>query len=581
MDPCLPTPPDDDLEALLQAPWSHDDVTATSWVLPDDAFSSEFLTDRGVFPQQTSSFSMDDMMLDVFNADNVSNEMEWTYSRSEPDTSTSVAQCKKRKVRKPRPKSISEMQFKFSTGRKAYVASQTGEVWESHKPELKRLYIHEDKTLKEIMSLMELKGFHASAKMYKTRFKQWGFVKNNNREDVAKMILVRQKRAAVGKQTTFERNGKVVQIDRYLKKHGIVLPNRNAIPTSKNELPGTVRCCTPPPEPFCTTPGFLSLKELLMRCLKDLSPSFARLYTSSSTKHKTTTSLWDAPRYLKLACDLFSENRHKQAGSICDSAFSSVHALVHEPRLDTLFNFLVSQLWWDNKDVTLELWRYLSAYMASVLGATGSAVYHLLRALVAHIETHGHNAYLDFMTECIDDILRLDESNMKKSKSWWKIDNHLVKWCQLIVMDCYFLNGFNPRADRIQARCASALPRSRMFPYARDLNEHMWRNAFAVYASSSSTALTLTQSPRHERFLRLAFTSYARVLGQASGTPVMHPSLTHIENVVNSLSRRSLEPAALTKCRGSLDLESRVLSFLTRDLSQGKGQPVDYGSYPV
>ncbi|ETS78321.1 hypothetical protein PFICI_10383 [Pestalotiopsis fici W106-1] len=416
--------------------------------------------------------------------------------------------------------------------------------------------------------------------MYKTRFKQWGFVKNNNREDVAKMILVRQKRAAVGKQTTFERNGKVVQIDRYLKKHGIVLPNGN-MPVSKNELPGTVRCRTPPPETFSTTPGSLSLKELLMRSLKDLTPSFARLSDSSSIKYKSTTSLWDAPRYLKLACDLFSEKRHKQAGSICDSAFSSVHALVHPPRLDTLFNFLVSQLWWANKDVTLELWRYLSAYMASVLGATGSAVYHLLRALVAHIETQGHDAYLDFMTECIDDILRLDDGSMKKSESWWKVENQLVRWCQLIVMDCYFLNGYNPRADRIQARCASALPRSRIFPNDRDLNEHMWRNAFAVYASSSSTALPITQSSRHERFLRLAFTSYARVLGRASGSPVMHPSLTRIEGVVGSLSRRCLEPVALTKCRRSLDLESRVLTFLTRDLSAGVGQPVDYGSYPV
>lgn len=303
-----------------------------------------------------------------------------------------------------------------------------------------------------------------SAKMYKTRFKQWGFVKNNNREDVAKMMLLRQRRAAVGKQTTFERNGKVVQIDRYLKKRGIIVPQQNT-PIGHNELPGTVRCRTPPPLPapelFSTTPGLLSLKELLMKCLKDLMPSFANLRDSTYVRYKATTSLWDSPRYLKLACNLFSEKRHKQAGSICDSAFSSVHALVQPPRLDTLFNFLVSQLWWNNKDVTLELWRYLAAYMASVLGATGSAVYHLLRGLVTHIESNGYGAYLDFVTECIDDVLRLDGSDQTKPRFCWKGENQLVGWCQLIVMDCYFTNGYNPRADRIQARCASALPRSR------------------------------------------------------------------------------------------------------------------------
>lgn len=573
--------PNNNFEGQSETSWSPDSAISPAWLLPGDVSASSL--HGGAFPQH-NSFSVDDMMLDVFSADtHASNNMEWMSTRSEPDAGTSVAQVQ-RSARVQRPKSFADMQFKFPAGRKAYIASQTGEAWELHKTELKRLYIHEDKTLKDIMILMESKGFKASAKMYKTRFKQWGFVKNNNREDVAKMMLLRQRRAAVGKQTTFERNGKVVQIDRYLKKRGIIVPQQNT-PIGHNELPGTVRCRTPPPLPapelFSTTPGLLSLKELLMKCLKDLMPSFANLRDSTYVRYKATTSLWDSPRYLKLACNLFSEKRHKQAGSICDSAFSSVHALVQPPRLDTLFNFLVSQLWWNNKDVTLELWRYLAAYMASVLGATGSAVYHLLRGLVTHIESNGYGAYLDFVTECIDDVLRLDGSDQTKPRFCWKGENQLVGWCQLIVMDCYFTNGYNPRADRIQARCASALPRSRIFPRDRDLNERMWRNTFDISASSSSFTLPVTQSSRHDRFLRLAFASYAKVFGQAAGSPIMHPSLTRIEAVVGGLSRRGFDTTAFPKRRRSLDLESRILSFLTRDLAQGVGQPVDYGSYPV
>lgn len=54
------------------------------------------------------------------------------------------------------------MQSKFSAVRhRPYIASHATEAWESRKTELRRLYIHEDKTLKEIMSIMEPKGFKA------------------------------------------------------------------------------------------------------------------------------------------------------------------------------------------------------------------------------------------------------------------------------------------------------------------------------------------------------------------------------------------------------------------------------------
>jgi hypothetical protein len=410
--------------------------------------------------------------------------------------------------------------------------------------------------------------------MYKARFKKWGFVKNICREDIAKMVQVRHQRAAVGKPTKFERNGKVVKIDQYLKKHGVVWWDHTK-PVSPEELPETVRCRTPPPCGLFGTPGPLRLKELMMSCLRHLSPSFAEIKRQADGSYSAGTALWDLPRYLKLACDLFSENRHKQAGSICNSAFNSVHALVNQPRLDTLVNFLVSQLWWANREVTLELWRYLAAYMSNVLRVENE-LYHLLRALVNHIEGHTYDSYLEYMTACIDDIVTLSANG---AGLLWNTENQLVGWCRLIVMDCYFLNGYNAHAERIQARCAAALPRSRIYPQDRALNEQIWRETFTRQVSTAwgSTA----SSSRHEKFLRLAFRSYAKVLGRLHGSPIMHPSLTRIEGVIGGLSRRNMEPAAITKHQRSFNLESRILSFLTRDLSQGKGKPVDYGSYPV
>lgn len=410
--------------------------------------------------------------------------------------------------------------------------------------------------------------------MYKTRFKQWGFVKNNSREDVAMMLQVTRQRAAVGKATTFKRNGKTVRIDKYLRKAGIVFCDPS-VPQLRRVLPRAVRCHTPPPEDptRLRLPLPLLLKELLLQCLRDLSPSFSRLSRPVDGKYSATTELWDSPRYLKLACDLFAENRHSQAGSICRSAFNNIHTLVYPPRLDTLFNFLVSQLWWANRDVTLELWRYLGAYMSNVLGVHNE-MYQLFRGLACYIESHGYEAYLDFMAECIDDILAVDEAVLVPQV--WK-RHQFVSWCQLIAMDVYFMNGFNRRADRIQARCAQALPRSRFFPRDRRMNEQLWRETFERHIALG--CLSREQS-RHEKFLRIAFVSYAKLLGERSGAPVMHPSLTRIQNVTVNLSKKHLNPSTITIYNRGYNLESKVLSFLCRDLGQ-RGFTNDFGSYPV
>ncbi|KAH6644911.1 hypothetical protein BKA67DRAFT_124636 [Truncatella angustata] len=583
MDQSSPTPTDSDSE-ILPSSCSPDSLATSFWMSPyTDSFTNVAYDPSWIQQQQRQQqqqqrgFSYDDMMLDVFSTDISSMEMDWLSTRSEPAPCTEVVEQLRPKMEKRTP-AFSEMQIKFSTGRRSYVASQSGEAWESRKTELHRLYIHEDRTLKDVMNTLELKGFKASAKMYKTRFKQWGFVKNNTRDDVTKMMQVRRHRAAIGKPTTFERNGKVVMIDKYLRKNGIVLCDMRTS-ASESELPRTVRCHTPPPEAMPTS-GPLLLKELLMKCLRGLTPSFSCIKRSLDEKYSATTALWDAPRYLKLACDLFSEKRNKQAGSICNSAFSSVHTLVHPPRLDTLFNFLFSQLWWANRDITLELWRYLAAYMSNVLRIQNE-VYYLLRSLIEHIDTYGYNSYLDFITECIDDILVLANHDDRRT-IFRSSQSQLIGWCQLIVMDCYFINGYNVRADRVQARCARALPRSCFFPHDRKINEQLWREDFSRHTASSEIA-PKRNSSRHEKFLRLAFESYAKLLGRSKfGTPAMHPSLTRIENVVGGLTRKHLDPSAISRQQQSFNLESRILAFMTRDLSQGAvNMPSEYGSYPV
>ncbi|KAI1864349.1 uncharacterized protein JN550_008906 [Neoarthrinium moseri] len=567
MDPVYQIPFDTDLHALLS---SCSDIAPTpSWPSPLAYSMRAFSADEMILCD--ADLAGPDMLLDGIDSDLSSNGEQWAPP---PPQQIPTSEKPKRGGRSKRGVNpdMAVLQSKFSAGRKSYLASQSPEAWELHRAELKRLYIDEGRTLKDIMSIMESKGFKARvALLYKTRFKQWDFVKNNSREDVARMLHVKRQRAAVGKPTTFKRNGKVVRIDEYLKKNGmIIIPRAGSEPP---RLPGSVRCITPPPISRCLrTPGALVLKELILQSLKNLTPSFSRLSRPMDGKHTPKTEIWDSPRYIKMACDLFSENRNVQAGSICRSAFTTVHALVSPPRLDTLFNFLVSQLWWSNRDITLELWRYLAAYMSNVLKVQNE-VTELLRELVLHIETQGYESYLDFIAECIDDILVLGAERTPFLRG-----NKFVGWCQLVIMDCYFLNGSNRRASQIQARCADALPRSTLFPEDRAMNEKLWRETFARHVSLSYIS---GKESRHDRFLRLATASYAKLLGRLNGALVMHPSLTRVEGVAASLSRKKLDPSAITHYNRSYSLESRILSFLTRDISKPSQTINDYGSYPV
>ncbi|KAL1881346.1 hypothetical protein Daus18300_001199 [Diaporthe australafricana] len=98
--------------------------------------------------------------------------------------------------------------------------------WNSHLPMIKRLYMDEDRTLKEVVRIMRTEhGFIASEKMFKTRLISWGFRKNirlrAGRDDhvVQKLAgpadnVQRAARPPVTDRTIRLSNGLVVDADR-------------------------------------------------------------------------------------------------------------------------------------------------------------------------------------------------------------------------------------------------------------------------------------------------------------------------------------------------------------------------------
>ncbi|XRM37957.1 hypothetical protein ABZX51_001400 [Aspergillus tubingensis] len=52
-------------------------------------------------------------------------------------------------------------------------------IWESYRPKLERLYIHEGQKLNEVMEYMRTKyGFDERKSQYEKYFKRWGLRKN-------------------------------------------------------------------------------------------------------------------------------------------------------------------------------------------------------------------------------------------------------------------------------------------------------------------------------------------------------------------------------------------------------------------
>ncbi|KAF4983391.1 hypothetical protein FZEAL_1120 [Fusarium zealandicum] len=134
------------------------------------------------------------------------------------------------------------------------------EAWESLKTTIRTLYLEERKPLKEVMSIMADKyGFQATPKMYKTRFSQWGFVKNNTEDEVKRLLSMKFQRDAEGKVSEFVRNGKVVNLGTYLKRKGVTEYDLIDFELPV-DLPAHIRCRTPTPPP---APGYLQSPDLL------------------------------------------------------------------------------------------------------------------------------------------------------------------------------------------------------------------------------------------------------------------------------------------------------------------------------
>ena len=132
-------------------------------------------------------------------------------------------------------------------------SSPEQDIWENIRPTIKRLYLDEDKTLKDVMATMQRDfGHKATIKMYQNRITKWGLDKNCKAHEMKAIARKMVKRDAMGKASVFQIRGRQIErkeVLRHLKRKGyqsleeVLLRDKSP----ETNTPSDVRCLTPEP----------------------------------------------------------------------------------------------------------------------------------------------------------------------------------------------------------------------------------------------------------------------------------------------------------------------------------------------
>ncbi|EGY23200.1 uncharacterized protein VDAG_04638 [Verticillium dahliae VdLs.17] len=166
----------------------------------------------------------------------------------------------------------------------------------------------------------------ASPKMYKTRFSQWGFVKNNTEDEVKMLLSTKFERDAEGKISEFTRNGKVVNLATYLRRKGVTEYDLVDFETA-SELPSHIRVRTPSPPPapgYLRSPDLIRAQEILVINMRKALMHCQQNDRSDAHQHGwASLLLWGAgsSHMLFEAGKLFEQQRNDLAGNLLMHAF--------------------------------------------------------------------------------------------------------------------------------------------------------------------------------------------------------------------------------------------------------------------
>ncbi|KAK4149274.1 Clr5 domain-containing protein [Chaetomidium leptoderma] len=179
------------------------------------------------------------------------------------------------------------------------------EDWDAHRETITGLYLHDKRSLQEVMEHMAMNHFFfATIKMYRTRIRKWGIDKNNKAAEVAYMVRLKKQRDALGKKSCFLIRDRPVDwddIERYLARTPDFWAKHNRHPASLSKSAReTITCNTPPPASPRTLPTSVPPKLDAARELRihEETLRFFRDYTEGSFEQGLWNLSPDHKRYV-------------------------------------------------------------------------------------------------------------------------------------------------------------------------------------------------------------------------------------------------------------------------------------------
>ncbi|KUJ10075.1 uncharacterized protein LY89DRAFT_740473 [Mollisia scopiformis] len=162
--------------------------------------------------------------------------------------------------------------------------------WEAQKTNVERLYIEEDRPLKEVIQILAREfGFQASEKQLKSRLPKWGFDTKNLKGDImVQLARAKAKRKLENKESSFRVSKKTVddqKIERYLRRHEITDEDLLAMASPVDAPSPAYSVFTPQPFRSPTPDAPLSIDAALQR-----SPSSGLNFQALSIKESRPMS---------------------------------------------------------------------------------------------------------------------------------------------------------------------------------------------------------------------------------------------------------------------------------------------------
>lgn len=205
--------------------------------------------------------------------------------------------------------------------------------------------------------------------MYKSRFSQWGFVKNNTEDEVKRLLSMKFQRDAEGKVSEFVRNGKVINIGTYLKRKGVTEYDLVDFELPA-DLPAYVRCRTPTPPTapeLIRSPDLVRAHELVIGSVRKAFLQCHKYETETNAQSNwSMIQVWGAwSSEMLLEANFFLEaGDSDNGGSTMMRAFNQLEQDLKQLSPQGILEILLSMVKRDLGMITA-LCKYLAAYSST------------------------------------------------------------------------------------------------------------------------------------------------------------------------------------------------------------------------